>query len=273
MGLKRFDRKFGKEYLKHVPAAPGVYRFYADDGRLIYVGKAKNLRRRLAQYRNARREKRGKKMRSLVARAVSIEWEICDTELDASLREIRLIQTERPDANVSGAYSFLYPLIGMKAAPKELRFCFTTHPELLPDYTFHGAFRSRLVTAEAFFGLMRLLRFVGHAVPRKALGDEAGRRRSYVFGFRRLPEGWATLFAELFLGRSLVAIEELTLGLLDNAGARAKASEVQEDIDALERFFREEAEVLAKAIAATGFEPYPVPQTERDPLFLRFRAL
>ena len=52
----------------------------------------------------------------------------------------------------------------------------------------------------------------------------------------------------------------------------AGSPEIQEDIDALERFFRDEAQVLASAIEMTGYESYPVPQIERDPLFLRFRA-
>lgn len=56
-----FDRKFGKEFLSGVPTQPGVYSLFDGQRRLLYVGKAKNLRRRLSQYRKAPRTKRGKK--------------------------------------------------------------------------------------------------------------------------------------------------------------------------------------------------------------------
>ena len=99
--MKRFDAKFGDDFLASVPHAPGVYRMFDAAGALLYVGKAKDLRRRLAQYRNANRTRRDKKMRKLIAGAARIAFEVRASELDASLEEVRLIQTERPRANVA----------------------------------------------------------------------------------------------------------------------------------------------------------------------------
>jgi len=68
--VRIFDRKFGVDFLAGVPREPGIYRMYdAADG-LLYVGKARNLRRRLAQYRTARRTKsaRGEGRRGGAAR-------------------------------------------------------------------------------------------------------------------------------------------------------------------------------------------------------------
>src|SRR2546422_34982 len=45
--VRSFDRKFGDDFLPGVPAEPGVYRFYGPADALLYVGKARNLRRRL----------------------------------------------------------------------------------------------------------------------------------------------------------------------------------------------------------------------------------
>jgi len=269
-GMNRFDARFGADFLASVPLSPGIYRLYDESGELIYIGKAKSLRRRLSQYRNARRLKRTRKMRSLVAEAVSIRWESCDSEIEALLLEIELIQRHRPKWNVAGSFSFLYPMIGVTSAPPLVKFCFTTVPDRFSGYRFHGAFRSRETTGEAFFSLMRLLKHLGHPASVRQLGEQE-EDYSYVFGFRRLPD-WGYLWDSFFRGDSLAAVETLTLRLLEKAGARARAAEVQEGIDALERFWKEEAVPLAEAIRVTGFVQYPVPQAERDPLFLRFRS-
>ena len=72
-GRKSFDRKFGREFMAGLPAKPGIYKIYDSSGLLIYIGKAKNLKRRLSQYRNAKRCKKHLKMRTLAGEATRIE--------------------------------------------------------------------------------------------------------------------------------------------------------------------------------------------------------
>ena len=67
-------------------------------------------------------------------------------------------------------------------------------------------------------------------------------------------------------------MEELILNLVENAGARGRPSKVQEYLDELKRFWRHEVLTLAKIRKATGYMEWPVPQYERDLLFLSFRA-
>lgn len=269
MGRKKFDQKFGDEFLAAIPAEAGVYLWRDDAGGILYVGKAVHLRRRIAQYRNASRLKRDRKMRDLVRRAATLEWETCESDLDACLREIRLIQEHRPPINVAGAYSHRYPFLGIGGTgDDDVRFAFTVVETPADGLRMFGAFRSREAVIEAFFALVRLLRFVGHGKP-------VGPRRAgaYHYAFRKLPRDARTHWARFFLGESRDALEDLTFRLVANAGARAKASDVQKDIDALRRFFDDEAVPLRDVVRGTGFESYPVPQRERDPLFLRFRAL
>ena len=63
--MKRFDRKFGVNFLKELPQSPAVYLFKDETGEVLYTGKAKNVRRRLSDYRNASRRKAHRKMRSI----------------------------------------------------------------------------------------------------------------------------------------------------------------------------------------------------------------
>lgn len=268
MALKTFDRKFGAKFVSELPAKPGVYRVFDLEDQLVYVGKAKNLRRRLAQYRNAKRCRKHRKMKSIVADAARIEFDVCDTELDALLLETRLIQSHRPKWNVEGAFSFLYPMIGMKAENGAVRFCFTTKPEECEGFEWHGAYRSRFLTSEAFFGLMKLLKYVGHRVPGKARGAGS---RSYVFSFRRLPEETLPQWSGFWKGETREALEKLVFALLENAGARRQKSDVEEHLKAVDRFWKHEARRLAKACKAAGYERYPVPQADRDLIFIRSR--
>ena len=132
--MRAFDRKFGADFLAGVPETPGVYRFYNAAGTLLYIGKARHLRRRLAQYRTTRRAKRDRKRRALVKSAARIVWDVCASELDAELTEIRLIQALHPRENVAGAFSFLYPFMGIRVDGRETRFCLTTSPEAFPGF-------------------------------------------------------------------------------------------------------------------------------------------
>ena len=271
--MRIFDRKFGTDFLARVPLEPGIYRMYDDAGALLYVGKARNLRRRLTQYRTASRTKKDRKRRALVRSADRIEWQICASELEASLTEIGLIQVLRPRRNIAGAFPFLYPFIGIQVDDADTRFCLTTSPEAFAAFELHGAFRSREVTHEAFFALMRLLRFVGHPTARRARDRLSVPRHSHLCVFRRLPRDWPELWKGLLRGASRVALEQLSLRLLEYDGACARSAAIRADLRAVERFFEDEASTLAKAITTTGYVGYPVPQRERDALFLRYRDL
>ena len=164
--MRAFDKKFGPEFVAQLPTSAGVYRVFAQDGSLIYIGKAKNLRRRLGQYRNAKRRKKHLKMRNIIADAARIEIEHCASDLEACLLEARLIQELRPRWNTAGAFYFLYPMIGIRWEQNQMYFCYTTQPEHFADFELHGAFRSRGISGRAFWALMDLLSYVGHRIPR-----------------------------------------------------------------------------------------------------------
>ena len=274
MAVRSFDRKFGAEFIESLPGSPGVYLVYDRQDELIYVGKAINLKRRLSQYRNTLRRKKHRRMQGIVKEAARIEIRCAENHLDACLTETMLIQKHRPRWNIVGAYSFLYPMIGIRSANGNIEFCMTTTPEAVlnacPGFEFHGAFRSRRTTGDAFFALMRLLRFVGHVNPsnsRKRIP-----KHSYIVSFRRLPPKWAEIWASFYKGESAFAMEELVLNLVESPGARRVSRMIQEHLDELKRFWRHEVLTLAKARKAAGCDEWPVPQEQRDLVFLSYRA-
>lgn len=267
---RTFDRRLGASFLETVPRAPGVYRFVGEDGSVVYVGKAVNLRRRLSQYRNAKRLKKHWKMRAIVKSAVAVTFEVCASEVEAALREQELIAALSPRWNVAGAFAFMYPSIGIAEGPrKETVLAYSTTPSERPDLTWHGAYRSREITGEAFFAWVRLLALIGHRekAPRRAKGE-----RTWVFALRQLPSGFRQAWEPFLRGESRAPLAALVLALTERARARRDAATVQADVDALERFYRHEAVRLREARTLVGDVRWPLPQGERDALFIRARA-
>ncbi len=262
-----FDTKFGKSFLDSVPCRPGVYQIFDENSQLIYVGMSQNLRRRLGQYRNAKRRKKHRKMKKIIQMACSIEIESCESRFDASQRELELIQIHRPRWNVVGAFYFLYPMVGMRQdSDSQIFFCYTTEPEGLKQFEFFGAFRSRGITGGAFFSLMELLQYVGHRLPKPK--KEVPPRYTYVYGFRQVPSSWQELWRKFFKGESNEILENLVLSLLENAKARQQKKEIQEHLDNLQRFWKHEVVALKQACERLNYSFYPVDQKKRDYLFL-----
>ena len=159
MSAKRFDAKFGAELIEQLPTTPGVYLFRDEANQVLYVGKAKNIRRRLQGYRGASRRKQHRKMRLLVREAASLEVRLQESEREALSVENALIQSLKPTYNVDGTFTFLYPAIGLGHDGKRTLLCFTTSPDAWDAFSLHwyGVFRSRLRAKDAFDGLIELL--------------------------------------------------------------------------------------------------------------------
>jgi excinuclease ABC subunit C len=266
----RFDCTFGEDFLSRVPLSPGIYRFIDSAGQVIYVGKAKSLRRRLSQYRCAGRKKKHRRMRKVVASGASIEFEVTDSHLDACLLEIAAIQSLRPKLNITSAFSFLYPYLAVGKTGCQI--AMTTVPADLIDFHVFGAFRSREVVGQAYFSLINLLSMIGHRNRTTAKQRRGRKRYTFIHSFRQVPENWPTDWQDFFAGKSISPLQNLVTALLDRAGARAQAAKVQEGIEFLAAFWHNEAVPLRKAIEKTAYAgPLPIPQNDRDPLFVRAR--
>ncbi|MCL2417549.1 MAG: excinuclease ABC subunit UvrC [Bacteroidales bacterium] len=105
---------FLKLFAKSLPENPGVYQYFDADKNLIYVGKAKNLKRRVSSYFT--KEQEGK-TKVLVNKIADIKHIVVDTEFDALLLENNLIKKYRPRYNVLLKDDKTYPWICVKNEP------------------------------------------------------------------------------------------------------------------------------------------------------------
>lgn len=99
-----------KALLATVPAKPGCYLMKDEDGRVLYVGKAINLRNRVRSYFHSSRSQE-RKVTKLVMHVKDIEWIVVGSELEALILEMNLIKRYRPKYNVRLKDDKRYPYI------------------------------------------------------------------------------------------------------------------------------------------------------------------
>jgi hypothetical protein len=268
-----FDDKLGPEFLSSVPRSPGVYQWLGAQGETLYVGKAKDLRKRLAQYRTATRRKATRKQWDIVRASTSLRFQTVENELAALLKENELIQTLRPALNVSGAFEFLYPAIGLRRREHELDLVCTTSPERFEGFTFTGVFRSPALTRAAFDALVELLAHVGHLEASRRVTDLPKVPYSRVVRLRRLPRPLDAALLSFLHGEGKGALRPLVLALVARPGARRHVDQTQQCLALLARFSLDECEPLREVRRATGREGVAfVSQRDRDRVFLVARG-
>lgn len=105
-----------REKISLLPHSPGVYRYYDSEGKVIYVGKAKDLFKRVSQY-FVPAERLNVKTRILVSKIADLQYSVVDSEADALLLENNLIKQYKPRYNILLKDSKTYPWICITDEP------------------------------------------------------------------------------------------------------------------------------------------------------------
>ena len=127
-----------KKVLPGIPAQPGIYKYYDADKKLLYVGKAKHLRKRVSSYFT--KTLQSYKTQELVRRIHSIEFTVVNSEQDAFFLENSLIKQFQPVFNIDLKDDKSYPFIVIKneAFPR----VFLTRRKIVDGSTYLGPFTS-----------------------------------------------------------------------------------------------------------------------------------
>ena len=140
-----------KSILKTIPSDPGVYQYFDDKGEIIYVGKAKNLKRRVSSYFN---KQQSGKVKVLVSRIADIKFTIVANEMEALLLENNFIKQYKPRYNVMLKDDKTYPWICIKN--ERFPRVFLTRKRINDGSTYFGPYPSVMV-AKTMLDLLRKL--------------------------------------------------------------------------------------------------------------------
>ncbi len=147
-----------KKAMTAAPNAPGIYRVYDAGEEIIYVGKAKNLKLRIASYLT-KNPKDADKVRKMLSEAERLEWETTSSELHALLKELQLIRQYKPALNSQLINSRRFPFIKISSEKKYDRLDIVY--ELEEDGRYYGPFESSFIAeqvlsaADKYFKLVK----------------------------------------------------------------------------------------------------------------------
>lgn len=136
--------------IKSLPEVPGVYQYFDKQEKIIYIGKAKNLKKRVSSYFNKIQDNH--KTRLLVKNIVRIEHVVVDSEMDALLLENNLIKKYKPKYNILLKDDKTYPWICIKKEPFPR--VFFTRRVINDGSEYFGPFTS-LKTVRSLFDLIK----------------------------------------------------------------------------------------------------------------------
>jgi excinuclease ABC subunit C len=151
------DRLPPGEKVKQFPAAPGVYLMKDEQGRVLYVGKAKNLRNRASHYftRAAAEDMRTADLVKLIA---DVDFLPAETEVDALLLEARLVKDIQPRFNVDLKDNKTFPYLQIRVREEYPRVEFTRSPRR-KGVRLYGPFTSAKSLRAAIQVLQRIFQF------------------------------------------------------------------------------------------------------------------
>jgi len=135
-----------------IPEHPGVYRFYNDNDKVIYVGKAKNLKNRLGSYFLGNLATKTDRM---VNEAVRVEWTIVASEVEALQLEFSWIKQYKPHYNVQFKDDKSYPYLAVSLADEYPRI-FITRKSKQPGIKYFGPFTHTWALRNTFDVILKL---------------------------------------------------------------------------------------------------------------------
>jgi excinuclease UvrABC nuclease subunit len=167
---KPLDERLGQAFFRNAPKRPGVYLMLDAQEKILYVGKAKNLRQRLRNYRTANPDRMPRRHLRMVRQVTRIEFQECPDETTALAKEAELLRALKPKFNRAGVWPAKPRFLLWRRKGSTLALTVAETPST--DWQSFGPFGRSVIYFRA--AVMRLLWY--------ALNP--------VTGSRTMPEGW-----------------------------------------------------------------------------------
>jgi excinuclease UvrABC nuclease subunit len=160
--------RLGDEFFKTAPRQPGVYIMRGQADRVLYVGQSKNLRTRLAFYKNANPDRVPRRLTRLVHQVETITLERCRSAVAARARELELLRLHQPKFNRANTGPRFYHYIEWRIAGDGATINLHLEPPIHPneEEVWHGPIRGRLLPCQALASLQRLTTCATHQLRR-----------------------------------------------------------------------------------------------------------
>lgn len=148
------EREIFKKIQASLPQEPGIYQYFDEKGKLLYVGKAKNIRNRVSSYFNSNQH--SLKTIELVQKIKDIQFTIVNSEHDAFILENELIKNYQPKYNINLKDDKTYPYIVIKkeAFPR----VFLTRRKIKDGSTYYGPYTH-------VFAVRELINHIKQSIP------------------------------------------------------------------------------------------------------------
>jgi hypothetical protein len=235
--------RFEREFFANIPDKPGVYFMRAADGKILYIGKATSLRKRISSYRNAKPGKVGDNIVKLLGKVEKINWELCATEREAWTRELILIRALVPQYNIENAWREDYFFIGLSRVAKgKFTFHLTSdESRILENVELHGCYPVRRWVKYGYSSLLRLIYAISQENGRFSFPAKISRPSPcyrYTVKICR-PHYWRRRISAFLHGESSRFLHSLVSALLENGNIPEYVRPgLQRDLKSLQSFER-----------------------------------
>lgn len=152
-----FKDIFDEDFYEEIPKCPGIYLILNLQGKVIFIGRSKNIRQRIQSYRYVRPQRSSSNALKIVRDAFEIQWETCRNEKQAELKANYLIKKFRPLYNTYATSTDSYRYIGFSHSNDSLSLLITAHLKDFNHYLMYGSFRDFDQTMRGYSALLRLM--------------------------------------------------------------------------------------------------------------------
>jgi hypothetical protein len=154
--MKPLVERLGQDFFRAAPREPGVYVMRDARAQILYIGQSKNLRTRLAYYKNANPDRMPRRLVRLVHHVETITWECTPSPAAARARELELLRLHRPRFNRADTGPQFFHYLQLQTNPTQLTIQLHLEDISPPQPNWRGPIRGKTISALALAALQRL---------------------------------------------------------------------------------------------------------------------